>query len=273
MTFSKSMKLGIVKRDRKLVTLDKDELNRRIIVLRHDVDKMPLNSLHFAKLQYKTGVRGTYYFRAVPQSWDEKIIKQIYNFGHEVGYHYENLAVCKGNIDDAIKDFEANLNKLRKLVPVTTICMHGSPLSKYDNRDIWKKYNYRDFGIIGEPYFDIDFNKVAYYTDTGRRWDGGKVSLRDNLSFEGSGLNPDVKSGQGSSKDGIVKGKGLSTEFPIYKSTNDIIQGIQSGNFPTTAMLTFHPQRWTDNGFAWTKELVMQNVKNAVKYFIVKTKK
>jgi len=60
--------------------------------------------------------------------------------------------------------------------------MHGSPLSRYDNRRICDKYNYRDFGITGEPYFDLDFTKVLYLTDTGRRWDGNKVSLRDKIS-------------------------------------------------------------------------------------------
>jgi hypothetical protein len=34
-------------------------------------------------------------------------------------------------------------------------------------------------GIIGEPYFDVDFSKMLYLTDTGRRWDGGIVSVRD----------------------------------------------------------------------------------------------
>ena len=64
---------------------------------------------------------------------------------------------------------------------VKTICMHGSPLSKWDNRDLWKKYDYRDFGIIAEPYFDVDFDEVFYLTDTGRRWDGDKVSVRDKV--------------------------------------------------------------------------------------------
>jgi hypothetical protein len=28
---------------------------------------------------------------------------------------------------------------LRKIVPFDNICMHGIPLSKYDNRVIWKE--------------------------------------------------------------------------------------------------------------------------------------
>ena len=124
---------------------------------------------------------GTYYFRAVPESWDEAIIREIASLGHEIGYHYENLTTCKGNLEQAIFDFENNLAKLRKLAPVATICMHGSPMSKYDSKDIWNTFNYRDYGIIGTPYFNVDFNNVFYLTDTGRRWDGQNVSVRDKV--------------------------------------------------------------------------------------------
>ena len=43
-------------------------------------------------------------------------------------------------------NFKENLEKFRKVYLVKTICMHGSPLSKYDNRLIWEKYDYRDLG-------------------------------------------------------------------------------------------------------------------------------
>ena len=36
----------------------------------------------------------------------------------------------------AIDDFQLNLEKLRKLYPVKTVCMHGSPLSKISNLDL-----------------------------------------------------------------------------------------------------------------------------------------
>jgi hypothetical protein len=37
-----------------------------------------------------------------------------------------------------ITDFEQNLAELRKLAPVKTICMHGSPCSKWDSKALWK---------------------------------------------------------------------------------------------------------------------------------------
>jgi len=89
---------------------------------------------------------------------------------------------------EAFRDFKENLEKLRKLYPVKTICVHGSPLSKWDNRDLWKRYDYRDFGIIAEPYFDIEFSDVLYLTDTGRRWDGNAFNIRDKV--KGTGVAP-----------------------------------------------------------------------------------
>ncbi len=212
--------------------------SERSIVLRHDVDLLPNNSLEFAKIQAQEGVKGVYYFRAVPESWDEKIIKEIASLGHEIGYHYENLTTCNGSLEKGIHDFEKNLTALRKLAPVATICMHGSPMSKYDSKDLWKTYQYKDYDIIGEPYFDVDFNKVYYLTDTGRKWDGDKVSVRDRVD---SSFN-------------------LS-----FHTTQSIVDALAKGKLPDKIMFTFHPQRWNDNVFMWTKELILQNAKNVVK--------
>ncbi len=90
----------------------------------------------------------------------------------------------------AIREFERNLEKLMKISPVKIICMHGSPLSRYDNKKLWEKYDYRDYGIIAEPYFDVDFNEVFYLTDTGKRWDGDSVSVRDKAVKTGVGGHP-----------------------------------------------------------------------------------
>jgi len=217
------------------------------IVLRHDVDKRPDKSLEFAQVQVNIGAKGSYYFRAVPESWDEVIIQKIAGMGHEIGYHYETMDTANGDIDLAWDQFRYNLDKLRKLVDVKTICMHGSPRSKFDNRDLWKKYDYRTQGIIGEPYYDIDFNEVFYLTDTGRRWDGWKVSVRDKVPQQEEWVE-----------------KGL-----LFHSTNDIIKAIEENRLPKKVMFTFHPQRWHNNPILWTKELVSQGMKNVVKRIII----
>lgn len=212
------------------------------VVLRHDVDLMPKNSVRIAEILHSIGVKGTFYFRSVPQSFHPEKIEKIVKLKHEVGYHYEDLSLAKGNVQYAIELFEKNLEKLRKLAEVKTICMHGSPLSKYDNRDIWQAVNYREYGIIGEPYLDIDFHNVLYLTDTGRRWDNKAISVRDKV---------------------------LSDFGQNYKSSFEIIENINS--MPKKIMLNTHPQRWNNNYVMWLKELMFQNVKNVIKKkFLVK---
>ena len=217
------------------------------IILRHDVDKLPENSLHFARIQAEMGIKGSYYFRAVPQSWVDNIIKEIADLGHEVGYHYETMDTSKGNVDKAWDEFKHHLDKLRELVDVKTICMHGSPRSKFDNKAIWKKYDYRTLDIIGEPYYDVNFDKVFYLTDTGRRWDGWKTSVRDKVSQQEKWV-----------KQGLV-----------FHSTNDIIKAVEENSFPDQVMFTVHPQRWHDKRIPWFKELVMQNIKNQIKKILI----
>lgn len=216
------------------------------IILRHDVDLRPQNSLATARLEAELGFQAVYYFRAVPQSWDESIIREIAALGHEVGYHYESLTTCNGDVDAAWEDFKVNLARLRQLVPVHSICMHGSPRSPYDSKDIFKKYDYRGLGIDFEPYLDTDFSKCFYLTDTGRRWDGYKVSVRDKI--------PEYQ-------DLWVK-QGL-----VFHSTDDIVAAAAAGTLPRRIMITTHPQRWTDSSLLWTRELVLQNLKNIVKRF------
>ncbi len=109
--------------------------------LRHDVDLLPANSLRTAQIENSLQLQSTYYFRMVPESYDEAIIRQIAALGHEVGYHYESLTTCGGDMEAAYRDFCDNLAKLRQIVPVSKICMHGSPRSPYDSKDLWHHYD------------------------------------------------------------------------------------------------------------------------------------
>lgn len=219
------------------------------VTLRHDVDKRPKNSLATAFIEREMGWTATYYFRTVPESFDPAVILQIASLGHEIGYHYESLATCKGNMEAAYDDFCRNLEKIRALVPVKTISMHGSPMSRWDSRKLWEHYDYHKLGIETEPYFDTDFSRVVYLTDTGRRWDGFRVSVRDKI--------PEFQ------EEWAKKGW-------VYRHTDDIIQAILHDTFPQHVLVNTHPQRWTDNKLQWAKELVWQSVKNLVKMAVVK---
>lgn len=219
-------------------------LKGRTVILRHDVDKRPGNSLRMARMEAEEGWKAVYYFRAVPCSWDEKVIREIAAMGHEIGYHYECLTTCHGDLEAAWADFQKNLVALRKIAPVRSICMHGSPRSPWDSRDLWKHYDYKALGIETEPYLDTDFSTTFYLTDTGRRWDGWKASVRDKIPHWQE----------------VWEKQGL-----VYHTTRDILRAAADGSLPRQLMLTTHPQRWEPFGLRWMEEFLLQRAKNLVK--------
>jgi hypothetical protein len=105
-------------------------------MMRHDIDRKPENALFTARIEAGSGIRATYYFRRYGSAYRPEIMREIEGMGHEVGYHYEVLGKAKGDHERAVKMFE--LGEFRK------ICMHGNPLSKYGDLDLWEEYDFRD---------------------------------------------------------------------------------------------------------------------------------
>ena len=228
-----------------------DGVSEPYVILRHDVDLRAANSLLTAQIEHQLGIRASYYFRVIEQSNQPDIIRAIAALGHEIGYHYEDMSIAQGDVPKALAHLEKWLGYFRIFYPVVTVCMHGAPASRYDGRDLWKTKSYRDFGIIGEPYFDVDFNSVFYLTDTGREWDGYRVSVRDKVKQQ---------------EEWIRQGR-------TFHSTDQIIDSLANGSYKrqlgNAVMLTTHPQRWTDNPYLWTKEYLSQSAKNIVKRILL----
>ncbi len=244
------------------------------VILRHDVDKRPLNALKMSEIEKKFDIRASYHFRYPLNEGYEKAIRRLASQGHEIGYHYEEIdVVSKRNIGsltrffgfvkrqqtirldqyielvrEAFDLFRQRLDHMRELSAVKIISMHGSPLSPYDNRNIWIYHDYRSLGIICEVYLDIDYSKVLYLTDTGRSWNGDKFNIRDKpvADFD------------------IRTGISLRDSFSL-SSTNDIINACKNNLLPSIIVINTHPQRWNDNIIIWLEEAVKQKTKNFFK--------
>ena len=216
--------------------------NKNNIILRHDVDRPPNNVLSIAELERKMGIKSTYFFRVKPRLFKPEIISKVMSLGHEIGYHYEVLDKASGDYQKAIQIFE-NEWKLFKAWNSVTICMHGNPLSSYVNKDIWEKYNFRDFNVLGEAYISIDFHKMKYFTDTGRKWNSKHFSVKDKIS------------------NNLIE----------IKSTNKLIKFIKENQMKGFYILA-HPSKWNDSLLPWCWELIYQNSKNLVKGMINKIK-
>ena len=198
-----------------------------IAVVRHDIDRKIMNSLYMAQREHAMGIHSSYYFR-YPYTFKPDIIKKIRDLGHEIGYHYEVLSKAKGDYKKAITLFQSELQAFRKICPIDTICMHGSPLSKYNNRDLWNVYDYQSYGISGEAFlsFEQKNTDIHYLTDTGRTW-SGKHTLRDVIKTESAEVDP------------------VSLE-----STDDLMQWLGQGT-RKKLYLTVHPERWSSNVGEW----------------------
>ncbi|AKB79716.1 Polysaccharide deacetylase [Methanosarcina horonobensis HB-1 = JCM 15518] len=194
----------------------------RFVLLRHDVDRMPGRALATAQIEHELGIKATYYFRTSENVFKPDIIRQIRDMGHEIGYHYETLSEAKGDKKKAFELFKSHLDDFRNVCDVKTICMHGKPLSKYDNRELWNEHDYRDLGLIGEAYLSVG-DDLNYFSDTGRTWGFGN-NLRD-----------------------YIPGK---TEKVFANSTDDLIELIKSNEFNNFYILA-HPERWTSSALGW----------------------
>ncbi|MBN2790137.1 MAG: hypothetical protein JXR69_08100 [Candidatus Delongbacteria bacterium] len=212
------------------------------ILIRHDVDRKPYNALIMAQMENRMGIKSTYYFRHKKHTFIPEIIKSIQSLGHEIGYHYENLSDSNGNLSIALDDFKSKLKTFRNIVPIKTISMHGKPLKKFDNRDMWKnnKEFLNDCGIVGEIYLDINYNQIAYISDTGRNWSQNKSNLRDKVN---------------------------SSVITDFHSKLELIEFLKNNKNKKIVFQT-HPERWTDNCFEWTGQLLKDKVINIIKSII-----
>lgn len=222
----------------------KNRQEGKFVILRHDVDARPKNSLQTAQIELSLGAKATYYFRCVPACNKPEIVRSIAQLGHEIGYHYEDLAICNGNMEQAQSHFNLWLNYFRQYYAVETVCAHGSPCSRWNNRDLWKNMDMNAYGLIGEPYLTTDFSRVLYLTDTGRCWDGYNVSRRDKIPFY---------------QDEWMR-KGWN-----WHTTPELIHAVESGQLPSRVLLTTHSQRWTNNKALWWRERITQTLKNGIK--------
>ena len=215
---------------------------RNVLTIRHDVDRRPQLTLRCARIAAEVGVRGTFYFR-IPYTFQPSIIRELVDLGHEVGYHYEVLTKSRGDMDKALCMFADELELLREVAAVDTASMHGAPLGRWNNLDIWNSATPEEFGLQGEAYVSIDWSDTFYVTDTGRGWNRPGVSVRD-----------------------VAGGRGRRP----FADTTDLISSLRGGDLPDRVVVNVHPERWVDSAFLRMHDSALQWLKNRVKAVVVR---
>ncbi len=210
--------------------------DHHIIIMRHDIDQNCRYALDLARVEHEYNIKASYYFRITKATYIADILDEIASYGHEIGYHYETVDKCKGNVEMAKSLFKKELTSFRSRYEIKTVCAHGNPLTKFDNKDIWKNLNFQDFGLLGEAFLSLDYSRFAYFSDSGRTWLNNrsqKMPGKDSVETAFKEIQP--------------------------KSTNDVIKIIGEGKLPNICILT-HPERWNKDLTAFTRRYLIDLV-------------
>ena len=206
------------------------------IVLRHDVDRHPENALAMAKGEARRGVRATYYFRTISKTLKPDIISAIADLGHEIGYHYEDFHAARYDSDKAWDQFCDNLERLRNIAPIETIAMHGSPLAKFNNMELWKYHAFAERDVQ-DCILSFDWGDYAFFTDTGRSFAAGRTNLRDKI---GGKSHPDI-------------------------ATSPQLAAFLRDRVENKIQISTHPERWNTPGLSWVRQWGQDTAVNLIK--------
>ena len=114
------------------------------------------------------------------------------------------------------------------------------------NRLLWKKYDFQDYGLIGDAYISLDFSKIFYFSDTGIDWSSFKNRILDNIDV-------DYYCDKGS----------------LIESTDDLIEIIENEELEKICILT-HPPNWSLGWFDFIKWRFLQVFRNFGKRILLK---
>jgi hypothetical protein len=154
-----------------LKEFEKLRKEEKFVILRHDVDFSLEQALLLAKKENERGIRATYFILLQGMHYNAlskeniKIIKKIFNFGHEIGLHYDsNFTRSKLSFNLRIKKLTEILENIigEKIISVAQ-----------DNPSISQGVNARD----SPEYFDAMnpnlLKNTTYFSDSGQNWRRG----------------------------------------------------------------------------------------------------
>ncbi|HWY34644.1 MAG TPA: hypothetical protein VNX68_08355 [Nitrosopumilaceae archaeon] len=160
----------------------KSELqHKNVLVNRVDIDLSCKKVREQVKIFNELGIKGTLFFRLHgdeynPFSFENyKIIKQIAEDGHEIGYHSEivdQAAIWNEDTENCLKRDIAIFEKMFN-VKISGVASHGGATG-LNNLDFWKNRKPEEFGLLYEAYdhekkFNL-FQEAFYISDSNYRW-------------------------------------------------------------------------------------------------------
>lgn len=168
----------------KTFVINKNNDGSKYLIMRHDIDTDVSTAKLMFEVERKLKVYSSYYFRL--STVCILFMKEIYKYGSEVGYHYEEIAsYAKKNrirnpeqiyskMEDIQKIFSRNLEFLRNStdIPMEIVASHGDFVNRYlkiANHELLKDYEFRAKNNIKLEVYDDNIMKyvTSRYSDAG----------------------------------------------------------------------------------------------------------
>ena len=223
------------------------------LVLKHDVETDVSKAFAMAEIEQKYSHRGSYYVQAylMNDAKNIEMLSEMQKMGHEISYHYDVMDSCKGDIDKAIAEFDANIELFEKKgFKLQTLCQHGNPVVERvgytSNRDFFRNERvqslYPDLSDIMVDFKTKYKTEYFYFSDAGRHF---------QLIFDP--INNDVVN----SDDKNV----------LYKDLNELFEALsaEQGNIIST-----HPHRWASSVLVYSVKAFAFKVIKAVAKLLIK---
>ena len=159
--------------------------DKRLIILRHDVDAQIQKALKMAKVNHDLGIPATFFIRVHGpynpfRQFAYQAILKIAKLGHEIGLHYEPMFYTTFGlpVEETIL-FEIELLDRMFNLKIKSIAPHMPSLSSSRMDSIRQKYN--------DPYLPKFFSQIKYISDSNKRWREGCmckwIEQRDQLQI------------------------------------------------------------------------------------------
>lgn len=174
----KALKAGFVITDFR--DFEKVKKKSKIIILRHDIDVIPVRHLALAKIEKSLGIKATYFVRVHGQYYypsDQKtfqVLKNILKMGHEIGLHSEARSLAK-IFQMPEKDlFLSEKKYLEEIleIKIQSASEHGD-LGRNNNfwqNSLFKKLDKKTLKI---KYYPQEFKNFKYLSDSLGCWREG----------------------------------------------------------------------------------------------------
>ncbi len=177
-----------------------DDMNNAVLI-RFDVERDPAHTLEIAKVLAQKEVFATFYFHSRPGVYDHRVMIEMQDLGHELGYHHECLDRAHGQAAEAREIFEKDVAMFRRDgIDLQTVCQHsevGFHKNGYvSNADLFRRHPdlLTSLSLLGEVYIDLNLRwGEVYVSDTFKgimKFDSMLKNLKSNTGFNGILIHP-----------------------------------------------------------------------------------